>query len=81
MDKNKFLKAIELNKEIEEYKEHKAELEKSQIKNGGGLKFTYNSHYSEVPLKKELFGSDFFKKYMQALDDKIESMEKEFDEL
>lgn len=52
MEKDKFIKAIELNKEIEEYKEHKAELEKSQIKYGGGLKFTYNSHYGEVPLKK-----------------------------
>lgn len=81
MDKDKFLKAIELNKVIEEYKEHKAELEKSQIKYGGGLKFTYNSHYSEIPLKKELFGSDFFKKYMQALDNKIETLEKEFEEL
>lgn len=81
MDKDKFIKAIELDKEIKEYKEHKAELEKSQIKYGGGLKFTYNSHYSEVPLKKELFGSDFFKKYMQALDNKIETLEKEFEEL
>lgn len=81
MNKDDFLKAIKLNKEIEEYKMHRAELEKSQIKYGGGLKFTYNSHYSEIQLKKEVFGSDFFKKYMQALDDKIESMEKEFDEL
>lgn len=81
MEKDKFIKAIELNKEIEEYKEHKAELEKSQTKYGGGLKFIYNSHYGEVPLKKELFGSDFFKKYMQALDNKIETLEKEFNEL
>lgn len=80
MEKDKFIKAIELNKEIEEYKEHKAELEKSQIKYGGGLKFIYNSHYGEVPLKKAV-RIDFFKKYMQALDNKIETLEKEFNEL
>lgn len=30
---------------------------------------------------KELFGSDFFKKYMQALDDKIVTLENVFDKL
>lgn len=34
-----------------------------------------------VPLKTEIFGEDFFKNYMAALDNKIETLKKEFDEL
>lgn len=81
MEKDKFIKATELNKEIEKLKGHKEALEKANIKFGGGLKFTYNSRYSEIPLIEELFGVDFFEKYMQALDNKIETLEKEFSEL
>lgn len=81
MEKDKFIKATELTKEIEELKQHKEALEKANIKFGGGLKFTYNSRYSEIPLKEELFGLEFFEKYMQALDNKIETLQKEFNEL
>lgn len=81
MDKDKFNKAIELNKKIEEYKDHKMALEKSNIKYGGGLIFTYNSMHNDVPLKEEVFGNDFFRNYMNALDNKIETLQKEFDEL
>lgn len=81
MDKNKFNRAIELNEEIEEYKNHKEALEKSNIEYGGGLIFTYNSMHNDVPLKIELFGNDFFQNYMSALDNKIETLQKEFDEL
>ena len=52
MDKDKFIRAVEINNKIDEYKEHKMELEKSNIKCGGGLIFTYNSIYKDVPLKK-----------------------------
>lgn len=81
MDKDKFVKAIELNKEIEEFETHKKALESSNIQNGGGLIFTYNSMHNDVPLKKEIFGKDFFKNYMAALDNKIETLKKEFEEL
>lgn len=81
MDKEKFVKAIELNKEIEEFETHKKALESSNIQYGGGLIFTYNSMHNDVPLKKELFGKDFFKNYMAALDNKIETLKKEFEEL
>lgn len=81
MDKDKFNKAIELNKKIEEYKSHKMALESSNIKNGGGLIFTYNSMYKDVPLKEEIFGKNFFQCYLYALDSKIKELQKEFDEL
>jgi hypothetical protein len=81
MDKEKFNRAIELNKEIEKYKEHRDALEKSNIKYGGGLIFTYNQMHNDVRLKNEIFGNDFFQNYMNALDNKIETLQKEFDEL
>lgn len=81
MDKDKFIRAIELNNKIDEYKDHKMALESSNIKNGGGLIFTYNSMYKDVPLKKEIFGKNFFQCYMYALDSKIKELQKEFDEL
>lgn len=43
--------------------------------------FTYNSMHNDVPLKEEIFGEDFFKNYMAALDNKIETLKKEFEEL
>lgn len=81
MDKDKFNKAIELNNKIEEYKDHKMALENSNIKYGGGLIFTYNRMHNDVRLKEEIFGNDFFRNYMNALDNKIETLQKEFDEL
>lgn len=81
MDKDKFIKATAINKKIERYTEHKAELEKSNIQYGGSLIFRYNSHKNDVELKDELYGEDFFKNYMTALDNKIETLKKEFDEL
>lgn len=81
MDKDKFIKAIKLNKEIEEFESHKKALESSNIQYGGGLIFTYNSMHNDVPLNEEIFGEDFFKNYMAALDNKIETLKKEFDEL
>ena len=81
MDKEKFNRALELNKEIEMFKSHKKELENSNIKYGGRLMFTYNSANNYVPLKEELFGEDFFQNYMSALDNKIETLKKEFEEI
>ena len=81
MDKDKFNKAIEINNKIEEYKDHKMALENSNIKYGGGLIFTYNRMHNDVPLKEEIFGKNFFQNYMNALDNKIETLQKEFDEL
>lgn len=81
MDKEKFNRAIELNKKIEEYKEHKAALEKSNIQYGGGLIFTYNQMHNDVRLKEEIFGKGFFQNYMNALDNKIETLQKDFNEL
>jgi hypothetical protein len=45
------------------------------------LIFRYNSHKNDVELKDELYGEDFFKNYMTALDNKIETLKKEFEEL
>lgn len=71
MEKDKFEKAIELNKEIEELKSHKIALENSMIRYGGGLIFTYNRMHNDVSLKRELYGDkDFFENYMNALDSK-----------
>lgn len=81
MDKDKFIKSTAINKKIERYTEHKAELEKSNIQYGGSLIFRYNSHKNDVELKDELYGEDFFKNYMTALDNKIETLKKEFEEL
>lgn len=81
MDINKFYRATELIKQIEEYKEHRTQLEASNIQFGGCLIFTYNQMHNDVRLKKELFGNDFFKNYMQALENKIQTLQKEFDEL
>ena len=81
MDKDKFIRAIEINNKIEEYKDHKMTLENSKIECGGGLIFTYNSMHNDVPLKKEIFGKNFFQCYMYALDSKIKELQKEFDEL
>ena len=81
MDKNRFNKAIELNNKIEEYKKHREALERSNIKYGDGLIFTYNNMHNYVPLREEIFGKDFFQNYMKTLDNKIESMQKEFEEL
>lgn len=81
MDKNKFIQATEINKKIEQYTEHKARLEKSNIQYGGELISRYNSHINDVELKEELYGEDFFKNYMAALDNKIETLKREFEEL
>lgn len=43
--------------------------------------FTYNNMHNDVPLREEIFGKDFFQNYMKTLDNKIESMQKEFEEL
>lgn len=81
MDKDKFIRAIEINNKIEEYKDHKMTLENSNIKYGGGLIFTYNRMHNDVPLKEEIFGKNFFQNYMNALDNKIETLQKDFNEL
>ena len=64
------------------FRKHKEDLEKSQIQFGGGLIFHYNDHYPKVSLIGELYGgNDFFKKYMENLDAKIQRLEEEFAEL
>ena len=50
MDKDKFIRAVELNNKIDEYKDHKMALENSNIVCGGGLIFTYNWMHNDVPL-------------------------------
>lgn len=81
MDKNKFNRAIELNNKIEAYKKHREALERSNIQYGGGLIFTYNDMHNDVPLREEIFGKDFFQNYMMSLNNKIETLQKEFEEL
>lgn len=82
MKREQFEKAIEINKELARFKKHKEDLEKSQIKFGGGLIFHYNDHCPKVSLIGELYeGNDFFLKYMENLEAKIRDLEKEFDEL
>ena len=81
MNKDKFKRAIEINKKIDEYKDHKIALENYNIKYGGGLIFTYNMMHNGVPLKEEIFGKNFFQCYLYALDSKIKELQKEFDEL
>ena len=81
MDKNKFNRAIELNNKIEAYKKHREALERSNSQYGGGLIFTYNNMHNDVPLREEIFGKDFFQNYMMSLNNKIETLQKEFEEL
>ena len=81
MDKNKFNRAIELNNKIEAYIKHREALERSNIQYGGGLIFTYNNMHNDVPLREEIFGKDFFQNYMMSLNNKIETLQKEFEEL
>lgn len=82
MEREQFEKAIAINKELDFFRKHKEDLEKSQIQFGGGLVFNYNDHYSKVSLISELYGGkDFFQKYMENLDAKIQSLEEEFTEL
>lgn len=78
MDREKFLKAISLNEEINELKKHRKELIDSKIEYGGGLIFHYNTHYQDITLKNDIFGEDFFKKYIKCLDEKISKLENEF---
>ena len=82
MDKEKFEKAIAINKELDFFRKHKDDLDKSQIQFGGGLIFHYNDHYPKVSLIGELYGEkDFFQNYMENLDAKIQSLEEEFAKL
>lgn len=82
MEREQFEKAIAINKDLVFFRKHKEDLEKSQIQFGGGLIFHYNDHYPKVSLIGELYGgNDFFKKYMENLDSKIQSLEEEFAEL
>lgn len=81
MDEGTFQKAVMITEQINMYKEHREQLVSSCILHGGGLIFTYNKMYSDVRLKSELYDPDFLRNYMQNLDKKIESLQKEFDEL
>ena len=82
MDKEKFEKAIAINKELDFFRKHKDDLDKSQIQFGGGLIFHYNDHYPKVSLIGELYGEkDFFQNYMENLDAKIQILEEEFAKL
>ena len=82
MEREQFEKAVAINQEFDFLRKHKEDLEKSQIQYGGGLIFHYNDHYPNVSLIGELFGgNDFFQKYMENLDAKIQSLEEEFAKL
>lgn len=82
MEREQFEKAIAINKDLDFFRKHKEDLGKSQIQFGGGLIFHYNDHYPNVSLIGELFGEkDFFQKYMENLDAKIQSLEEEFAKL
>jgi len=78
MDREKFLKAISLNEEINELKKHRKELIDSGIEYGGGLIFHYNSSHQDVTLKNDIFGDEFFRNYLNSLDKKISKLENEF---
>ena len=82
MKREQFEKAIAINQELDFFRKHKEDLEKSQIQYGGGLIFHYNDHYPKVSLIGELFGgNDFLQKYMENLDAKIQSLKEEFAKL
>ena len=82
MQKETFEKAIEITNELASLRKHKEELLNSQILNGGGLVFTYNSHYKDVGLISDLYGGNkFFREYMGNLDKKIQGLEEEFEKL
>ena len=79
MEIEKFEMAIAINEKLDILRKHKEDLKKSQIQFGGGLIFSYNSHFPNVSLIDELYGgNDFFQKYMENLDAKIKSLEEEF---
>ena len=82
MQKETFEKAIAITNKLNSLRKHKEELINSQILNGGGLIFTYNSHYKDVGLIGDLYGgNEFFKTYMENLDKKIQGIEEEFAKL
>ena len=82
MQKETFEKAIEITNELASLRKHKEELLNSQILNGGDLVFTYNCHYKDVGLIGDLYGgNEFFKKYMENLNAKIQGLEEEFEKL
>lgn len=82
MEREQFEKAIAINKDLDFFRKHKEDLKNSQIQFGGGLIFHYNDHYPKVSLIGELFGGkDFFQKYMENLDAKIQSLEEQFAKL
>ena len=72
---------MEPNNKIEGYKSHKTAFESPDIKYGGKLTFTYNSMHNNVPLKKGIIGKNSLHNHMYALDSKIKTLQKEFDEL
>ncbi len=79
MEKERFEKAIEINNKIELLRLHKESLLNSQINYGGSLIFHYNGTYKDVYLMDEIYGGkDFFKKYMDSLNNRIEELEDEF---
>ena len=79
MEKERFEKAIEINNKIELLRLHKESLLNSQINYGGSLIFHYNGTYKDGYLMDVLYGGkDFFKKYMDSLNNRIEELEDEF---
>lgn len=82
MDREKFERAKELEKQIDELVSHKVALEASKINYGGSLIFHYNDHHKDVRLMPDFYGNDdFFASYMDALNRQIRRLEKDFEEL
>lgn len=83
MTEKQFAQATEISKEIDNLKQHKADLEKARFyeSKGSGLTFRFNDHHPEVRLNREFVSSMFASTYDKLIDEKIESLKIEFDNL
>lgn len=80
MDIALYKKAQSIQEKLEYYRRHKRELIEVGFMTGGSIKYSYNSTRNDVTLDRTLLG-DFISEYSYKLEQKIQKLEKEFNEL
>lgn len=80
MDIALYKKAQSIQSKLEYYRKHKQELMETGFKNGGSIKYSFNSMRNDVTLDSTLLG-DFINDYSIKLDRQIQELEREFNEL